>query len=84
MMCARAKGAMRKTDGAGRLNQRFCRMWEFYLASSELAFRYGGLMVFQVQLARRLDAREREGGPRVGGQRCVDAKTTVATWAATR
>jgi cyclopropane-fatty-acyl-phospholipid synthase len=29
-------------------------MWEFYLASSELAFRYGGLMVFQAQLARRL------------------------------
>ena len=25
-------------------DQRFCRMGEFYLASSELAFRYGGLM----------------------------------------
>jgi cyclopropane-fatty-acyl-phospholipid synthase len=36
-------------------DQRFCRMWEFYLASSELAFRYGGLMVFQAQLARQLD-----------------------------
>ena len=31
-------------------------MWEFYLASSELAFRYGGLMVFQAQLARQLDS----------------------------
>jgi cyclopropane-fatty-acyl-phospholipid synthase len=31
-------------------------MWEYYLASSELAFRYGGLMVFQAQLARRLDS----------------------------
>jgi cyclopropane-fatty-acyl-phospholipid synthase len=41
----------------GRLyDERFCRMWEFYLASSELAFRYGGLMVFQAQLARRLDS----------------------------
>ena len=41
----------------GRLSdQRFCRMWEFYLASSELAFRYGGLMVFQAQLARQLDS----------------------------
>jgi cyclopropane-fatty-acyl-phospholipid synthase len=37
-------------------DQRFCRMWEFYLASSELAFRYGGLMVFQAQLARQLDS----------------------------
>jgi hypothetical protein len=36
-------------------DQRFCRMWEFYLASSELAFRYGGLMVFQAQRARELD-----------------------------
>ena len=41
----------------GRLSdQRFCRMWEFYLASSELAFRYGGLMVFQAQLARQVDS----------------------------
>jgi cyclopropane-fatty-acyl-phospholipid synthase len=30
-------------------------MWEFYLASSEAGFRYGGLMVFQIQLARKLD-----------------------------
>ena len=37
-------------------DQRFCRMWEFYLASSELAFRYGGLMVFQAQLAPQLDS----------------------------
>ena len=34
-------------------DQRFCRMWEFYLASCEMAFRYGGLMVFQAQLARQ-------------------------------
>ena len=40
----------------GRTCERFCRMWEFYLASSELAFRYGGLMVFQAQLARQLDS----------------------------
>lgn len=32
---------------------RFCRMWEFYLAASEMAFRHQGLMVFQIQLARR-------------------------------
>jgi cyclopropane-fatty-acyl-phospholipid synthase len=31
-------------------------MWEFYLASSELAFRYGGLMVFQAQFAPQLDS----------------------------
>jgi cyclopropane-fatty-acyl-phospholipid synthase len=37
-------------------DERFCRMWEFYLAFSELAFRYTGHMVFQMQLTRRVDA----------------------------
>ncbi|PWG62534.1 SAM-dependent methyltransferase [Spiribacter halobius] len=32
--------------------ERFCRMWEFYLAVSEMAFRWRGLVVFQFQLAR--------------------------------
>ncbi|SKA28631.1 SAM-dependent methyltransferase [Consotaella salsifontis] len=36
-------------------DERFCRMWEFYLAASESAFRWQGLMVFQVQLAKRVD-----------------------------
>lgn len=32
---------------------RFVRMFEFYLASSEMAFRHQGMMVFQIQLAKR-------------------------------
>jgi cyclopropane-fatty-acyl-phospholipid synthase len=36
--------------------ERFCRMWEFYLAASEVGFRYAGHMVFQLQLAKRIDA----------------------------
>ena len=32
---------------------RFCRMWEFYLAASEMAFLQQGMMVFQIQLAKR-------------------------------
>jgi cyclopropane-fatty-acyl-phospholipid synthase len=31
---------------------RFFRMWEFYLAGSEMTFRHGGMMVFQLQLAK--------------------------------
>lgn len=31
---------------------RFVRMWEFYLASSEMTFREQGMMVFQVQLTK--------------------------------
>ena len=34
-------------------DQRFVRMWEFYLAASEMAFRGQDMMVFQMQLAKR-------------------------------
>ena len=34
-------------------DKRFSRMWEFYLASSEMAFRQQNLMVMQIQLAKR-------------------------------
>jgi cyclopropane-fatty-acyl-phospholipid synthase len=37
-------------------DERFCRMWEFYLAGSEAAFRWQDLMVFQIQLAPRNDS----------------------------
>jgi cyclopropane-fatty-acyl-phospholipid synthase len=37
-------------------DERFCRMWEFYLATSEAAFRHDRLFVFQLQLARHQDA----------------------------
>jgi cyclopropane-fatty-acyl-phospholipid synthase len=37
-------------------DERFARMWEFYLAASEISFRYLGNAVFQVQMARRQDA----------------------------
>ena len=34
----------------------FCRMWEMYLVGSEVAFRRGGCMVFQMQLAKAVDS----------------------------
>ena len=37
-------------------DERFCRMWEIYLAASEVAFRRQDLMVFQMQIAKRVDA----------------------------
>ena len=37
-------------------DERFCRMWEFYLAASEASFRHMGNVVFQLQLAKRQDA----------------------------
>ncbi len=37
-------------------DERFCRMWEFYLISAEMMFRTGSQEVFQMQLARKRDA----------------------------
>jgi cyclopropane-fatty-acyl-phospholipid synthase len=34
-------------------DERFVRMWEFYLASSEMAFRESDMVVFQIQMAKR-------------------------------
>ncbi len=43
-------------DRAAQLyDERFCRMWEFYLTGSEIAFRFEGHAVAQIQLARRQD-----------------------------
>lgn len=33
-------------------DERFCRMWEFYLTTAEFSFREGGQLNFQVQLAK--------------------------------
>jgi cyclopropane-fatty-acyl-phospholipid synthase len=43
-------------DAAQLYDERFCRMWEFYLAGAEMGFRHQGLVVFQLQLAKRVDA----------------------------
>ncbi len=37
-------------------DERFCRMWRFYLVASEMTFRHNRQFVFQLQLARRQDA----------------------------
>lgn len=42
----------RRSEVRRRLGKTFCRMWEFYLASSEASFRAGDLVVFQLQLGR--------------------------------
>lgn len=48
---------MRNRDQAAALfDERFCRMWEYYLSMSETAFRCEGVVVFQLQLCRRVDA----------------------------
>jgi cyclopropane-fatty-acyl-phospholipid synthase len=37
-------------------DERFCRMWEFFLLGAEMDFRYLGTMVFQIQLVKNIRA----------------------------
>jgi cyclopropane-fatty-acyl-phospholipid synthase len=41
---------------AALYDERFCRMWEFYLVLCEIGFRFRFNMVFQMQLTKRFDA----------------------------
>jgi cyclopropane-fatty-acyl-phospholipid synthase len=45
-----------RAEIAAMYDERFCRMWEFYLVSAEMMFRTGSQQVFHMQLARRRDA----------------------------
>ena len=56
LRCWRERFTANRPAIADLYDERFCRMWEYYLAAGELAFRYGGHMVFQIQLAKRVDA----------------------------
>lgn len=40
----------------GLYDERFARMWEFYLISAEMMFRTGSQLVFHMQLSRSRDA----------------------------
>ena len=45
----------RRDEAVAMYDERFARMWEFYLAASEASFRHDDLVVFQFQLARKLE-----------------------------
>jgi cyclopropane-fatty-acyl-phospholipid synthase len=45
-----------RAEIAALYDERFCRMWEFYLAGAEMAFRHEGQVVYQIQIAKRIDA----------------------------
>lgn len=45
-----------RVEAAVLYDDRFCRMWEFYLQFCEAGFRRAGLCVFQMQLTKKIDA----------------------------
>ncbi|MDB5455900.1 MAG: cfa2 [Caulobacter sp.] len=52
----RARFAAHRAEAVAMYDERFARMWEFYLSASEVAFRHLDHMVFQLQLTRRIDS----------------------------
>lgn len=46
----------RRAEAARIYDERFCRMWEFYLAGSETSFRNEGMVVFQMQIAKKIES----------------------------
>lgn len=45
-----------RDQAAEMYDERFCRMWEFYLAAVELGFIHGSNMIFQLLLSKERDA----------------------------
>lgn len=56
LKCWRERFAANRTAAAALYDERFCRMWEIYLLMCEMGFRYADLTVFQLQIAKRVDA----------------------------
>ncbi len=46
----------KREEVAKMYDERFCRIWVFHLAASEARFRVGQNVVFQFQLAKKVDS----------------------------
>jgi cyclopropane-fatty-acyl-phospholipid synthase len=86
----RERFVARWNDAAQIFDERFCRMWEFYLALCEVGFRYRTNIVLQMQLAKRLDTVpitrdymfdwERRDPPKHGGANVCGWKDRGREW----
>jgi cyclopropane-fatty-acyl-phospholipid synthase len=52
----RARFAENRARAAELYDERFCRMWEYYLAAVDVGFLNGTNMVFQIAVSARIDA----------------------------
>ena len=52
----RRRFAANRARAAELYDERFCRMWEYYLAAVDVGFSNGGNMVFQLLLSAKIDA----------------------------
>ena len=49
----------KRTEMKDLFDEKFCKMWEFYLSSTSAAFRYRDLLVFQIQLVKNFSTASR-------------------------
>ena len=56
LRCWRERFMTRSEEVKALYDERFLRMWEFYMVLSEIGFRRRTNIVFQMQLSRRMDA----------------------------
>jgi cyclopropane-fatty-acyl-phospholipid synthase len=52
----RQRFAANRAQAASLYDERFCRMWEYYLAAVDVGFLNGSNMVFQIAVSSRVDA----------------------------
>ncbi len=74
LRCWRERFAAERDSIARLYDERFCRMWEFYLAISEESFRVWGHMNFQMQLTRKVDALPMTRDYMLDGERALEAR----------
>jgi cyclopropane-fatty-acyl-phospholipid synthase len=65
---------------AALYDERFCRMWEFYLISAEMMFSSGPQQVFQMQITRKVDAAPIVRDYTVERQRELRARWDARRW----
>jgi cyclopropane-fatty-acyl-phospholipid synthase len=51
----RRRFVARRDEAIALYDENFFRMWEFYLAASEIAFRHDRMFILQLQIARHQD-----------------------------
>ncbi|MEO8812026.1 MAG: cyclopropane-fatty-acyl-phospholipid synthase family protein [Caulobacteraceae bacterium] len=78
LRCWRERFAARREEIAALYDERFCRMWEYYLIGAEMGFRHGGHMNFQLQLSKRVDSVPMTRGYIDDAERALAAKARKA------
>lgn len=51
----RARFLSHRDQAKALYDERFCRMWEFYLSIAQCSFKYENQVVFQIQMAKKID-----------------------------